>query len=135
MRDPKHEDCFREENCGATDCPGFQAAERRRKRDVEAQRGAWSALVVRSEGLSGHRHYLDGKPIHCGSTLELQAVEDRIDEDGNEYSVFVQRGHCVRYEATFNGAEIDATLYAGIGGYTFVASATTWMRFRWPVRS
>jgi hypothetical protein len=55
----------------------------------------WSALVARSEGGASTRDYLDGEPIHCGDSLELQSFERRGDDYG-EYTVKLPTGSRVR---------------------------------------
>ena len=107
-----------------------------RKLRRDAMRDGWSKLELRRGGASGLRHYLDGEPVHCGTGLELQAVECRVDPDGNEYLAVLPRGQVVRYEASQDGKTISAVLYAGVVGHTFSAALEpSWMRFRWPVRS
>lgn len=101
----------------------------RKKRAVEKQ-GGWGGLVARKE-IGGMRHYLDGKPVHCGAGLLLQQTEDKSDDYG-EYSVPLQRGTLVRYEASQDGKEIDVTLFLYLGGSEFTTSFQPWMRFRWP---
>ncbi len=123
-----HADCQRDENCGDEDCPPAIAMRKRAAEKV----GAWSPIVLGEEG-SGRRHYLDGEPVHCGTTLELQAVEDREDDYG-EYSVPSQRAVVVRYEAELARPGSPATLHQHVGGHEFVTSLEPWMRFRWPRR-
>lgn len=108
------------------DCPVRAAVVRREK----AQAGAWSPLVLKRE-FSGFRHYLDGKAVTCGTTLELQSLEDRYDEY-DEYTACLQRGVRVRYEASLCGPEPVVTLYFHVDGHNFTAGADQWMRFRWP---
>jgi hypothetical protein len=129
-----HDDCERDEPCAAgrpAECPREPA--RKFRRDAKA--GAWGKLEVRREGMAGLRHYLGEWDIHCGAAIELQAIEHRCDPDGNEVAWYVDRGVVVRYEASQDGREISATLYAGVAGCTFVAAVEPWMRFRRPVRS
>lgn len=125
-----HDDCWFGEPCAIgrpSECPKEIAAAKREK-----EKGApWSPLVVQREP-GGLRHYLDGKPIHCGSFLELQRVTTKSDDYG-EYNVALQAGDVVRYEASILEREIHATLYADVGGHTFRAPVDEeWMRFRWP---
>lgn len=128
-----HEDCSAYEDCEEgrpSECPREPSRELHRK----GRDGAWRALVVRREP-GGLRHYLDGKPIHCGDGLELQATEERYDPDGNAYTFYLPKGAPVRYEASQDGKTIRATLHADVAGYHFVAgSEGQGMRFRWPVR-
>lgn len=95
----------------------------------------WSRIEVRSEGLAGLRHYLDGRGIHCGEGIELQVREVRYDEDtGRSTTTYHPRGIVVRYEATQNRGELRATLHVDVAGDEFVSKLEPWMRFRWPVR-
>lgn len=77
------------------------------------------------------RQYLDGEPVHCGDALELQHTESRSDEYG-EFSVPLQKGTVVRYEATFRSGLVSFSLHTSIGGHEFVAIGEQWLRFRWP---
>lgn len=36
-----------------------------------------SRLELRNEGAAGERHYVDGRPVHCGDGLELRLTEGR----------------------------------------------------------
>jgi hypothetical protein len=63
----------------------------------------------------GHRHYLDGRPIHCGTQLEMQL--------GGARGPWV----AVRYEANL-GKEVSVCLYA-VGGRIYPDQDAT---FRWP---
>ena len=123
-----HSDCWMGEPCSVgrpEECPKALA---QRKRDQE--RGAeWPALELRRES-GGLRHYLRGEPIHCGTCLEVQATETKSDDYG-EYTVWLQKGTLVRYEAQIN-AGLGATLHVVVGGVEFCARAEEWMRFRWP---
>ncbi len=92
----------------------------------------WDELEVQREP-GGLRHYLCGKPIHCGEFIELQAIGFRRDDDGNDYTVPLQHGIPVRYEARFDAGELHATLHADLSGHEFVAGLERWFRFRWPV--
>lgn len=104
---------------------------------LEARRAgaqAWSALIRRDEGLNGWRDYLDGEAVHCGTGLELQAVQYVDDEDGS-YMVRLPAGVPVRYERSGDASGEYVVLYADdIGGHTFMCRAQPWMRFRWPRR-
>ena len=79
----------------------------------------------------GCRHYLDGKAVHCGDVLELQAIAER-DDDYGSFSVPLQGGALVRYEARFVGAEPEVTIYTTVAGRTFAAAGNPAMGFRWP---
>lgn len=123
-----HDDCWISEPCAIgkpEECPKEIAA---RKRDKGIP---WHALELRTE-IGGVRHYLDGKPIHCGMGIELQHLEHKFDDYG-EYTKALQVGTVVRYERSGVGDEIRAiTLHANVGGHEFVAKLEAWMRFRWP---
>jgi hypothetical protein len=133
MSDRVHPECwFGEIKQGAPcaagrpdECPPTIAA---RKRDKGTP---WSALDLRSEGMAGLRHYLDGKAVHCGDGLMLQSVECRADDYG-EWTYALPRGTRVRYEASIGDREIRATLHADVGGHEFVSRLEPWMRFSWP---
>lgn len=124
-----HVECFLNENCGGVDCPPALAL---RKRDAEKV-GAWSRLVL-SATHGGRRHFLDGEPVSCGSTLELQSIAYRSDDYG-EYTVPQPQGVGVRYEADLGHEDAPATLHGDVGGHEFIARLEPWMRFRWPGRS
>jgi hypothetical protein len=105
------------------------AALRRRR---EAAAGKWSP-IVRGQDEGGDRDFLDGQPIHCGTTLELQATEEK-DDDYGSYTAYLDRGQAVRYElAWLPKAVLKAIdLYADVAGVSFMARHQPWMRFRWP---
>src|SRR5437868_4868265 len=92
-----HPDCWFGEPCAEgkpSECPPALAAAKR-------DRGTpWSALDVRRETGGLLRHYLDGRPVHCGAGLELQRITFKSDDYG-EYSIAMQEGTPVRYEARF----------------------------------
>lgn len=117
------------DNCGAADCPPAIAL---RARAAQKQ-GAWSRLELRRDG-GGHRHYLDGEPVHCGEQLELQATADRSDDYG-EYEVPLPEGVTVRYEASLHDDEVSVTLHKYVGNHEFVTRMHAGMRFRWPGRT
>lgn len=126
-----HQGCWFGEPCVLNrpdECPPTIAA---RKRDKGA---LWSVLELRSEGVAGLRHYLDGRPVHCGDGLMLQSIEFRHDDYG-EWTRALQTGTRVRYEASFGDKEIRATLHVDVGGHECVARVEKWMRFQWPRRS
>jgi hypothetical protein len=83
----------------------------------------------------GRRHFLDGEAIHCGTCLELQAIDFRSDDYGL-YTVPLQNGAIVTYEAAWHGAADGprATLHASVGGHEFMRTLEPWMRFRWSRR-
>jgi hypothetical protein len=132
--DDRHDECsVWDERCQAGDEATCPKAEPRKERARERAKAGpeWGKLIARREPLNGWRHYLDGEPVHCGSAIELQAVEDRYDDYG-DYSVPRQTGAVVRYEANLHGAQPHATLHASVAGYEFVSRLEDWMRFRWP---
>jgi hypothetical protein len=88
----------------------------KRKRD---KAGGWGGLVMKREP-GGLRHYLDGKPVHCGSGLVLQMQGEKSDDYG-EYTVPLQTGTTVRYEGSQDEKEINATLHLVVGGHEFIA--------------
>lgn len=120
-----HSRCWRDENCGAADCPPA-AAERRRQ---QAQAGAWSKLTPpRNDGDAyGSYHHLDGRPISCGSRLELQKLVYEGDDYG-EYTRLLQEGQSVRFELDY----MTPVLYVSIGGHEATIRYHEWLRFRWP---
>ena len=134
-RSNPHADCWSGEPCAIgrpDECPIHVALARR-------DRGApWSALTLR-HGSAEMRHHLDGRPVHCGDTLTLQAQTVRADDLG-EFTRYEPSGVAVRYEATIFTAEmlnaktrtLGASLYATVGGHTFGVRVEEWMRFRWP---
>lgn len=97
----------------------------------------WSP-IVRGEDGGGVRDYLDGRPIHCGVGLELQAIEYYSDDYG-DYVLKLPTGVRVRYELAWypNATEADQTrhpvLYGSIGGYEVSMRYEDGMRFRWPL--
>ena len=114
--DPKHREALKRRAAGA---PKWYAIERR-------------------EDAGGYRDYLNGHdhsgcpcPIHCGEMLELQAIE-RKDDDFGEYTLFLDKGIRVRYEANLSSADGGIWLYAYIDGHQFRTRHEAWMRFRWP---
>jgi len=112
-------------------CPAVQAA----RRWALAKEGSWSKLELRREH-GDERHYLDGRAIHCGTGLELQAIEHRSDDYG-EYVAVLQRGRRVRYETAWRGQTPETldrrvVLHVGVDGHEFTSRMEGWMRFRWP---
>lgn len=75
------------------------------------------------------RDFLDGRPVHCGSGLELQEQEYCYDDYG-EYTLRLKSGKRVRYEMA--GGKV--VLFTTVGGFEFSKRADEWMRFRWPVQ-
>jgi hypothetical protein len=102
------------------------------RRRGEGRACIWGTISRLSDD-GGYRDFLDDQPISCGSMLELQAV-DYKDDDFGEYSVYLNKGHVVRYEANLSRRDGGITLYSSIGGHRFVASHHAGMRFRWPKR-
>jgi hypothetical protein len=111
------------------DDPGHRQALQARR---DALAGAWS-LIERGSDRGGDRDFLDGKPIHCGSALDLQAMEFRSDDYG-EYTAWIAKGTIVRYEVEWVAppAKKRIVLYTTVAGHTFTAHHEEWMRFRWP---
>lgn len=124
-----HSGCSVHEPCevdGPEPCPLEPARQRRR----DAKRNAWHELVLEREP-GGLRHYLDDKPVHCGAGIVLQATTERSDDYG-EYTVLLDSGNTVRYEASQYKGKIDATLYIVVGGTEYATTLQPWMRFDWP---
>jgi hypothetical protein len=101
----------------------------------QAKAASWSPIVL-GQDRGGWRDFLDEQPIHCGSGLELQALEYRSDDYG-EYTVALDRGALVRYEVEWYQAPPGArphrvVLYSSVAGHSFTARHEAWMRFRWP---
>lgn len=98
---------------------------------------AWSPIVRRHDH-GDFRDYLDGKPIHCGTGLELQAFEYRSDDFG-EYTMKLPAGVRVRYELEWprageKPADRRVVLHTVISGHEFTSPLEKWMRLRWPER-
>lgn len=86
-----------------------------------------------STDAGGPRHFLAGRPVHCGDILELQEIERRVDDVGDEHIALVDRWVQVRYESQPDGqGGIVASLYAVVGGYVGTLRHWPSMRFRWP---
>ena len=81
--------------------------------------------------LGGHHSGAGSVAIHCGEQIELQAVEYR-DDDFGTYTLFLDTGIRVRYEANLSCAEGEIWLYTAVGGHRFQVRHEGWMRFRWP---
>lgn len=135
----RHRDCWwilrghgepHEKHCGDADCPAL-IPHRRREAALE---GRWLELkLVVGDHVGGKRHFLGADPIHCGALIELQATDTKSDDYG-EYTVVLQRGVIVRYEASLSRPEPIVTLYADVGGHTFTSDHHAGMRFRIPRR-
>lgn len=121
-----HESCWLDENCGADDCPAVVTNRMR----AAARGREWGPLVL-SQDAGGQRHVLDGKPVHCGAMIQLQACETR-DDDRGSYMVYLQRGTLVRYEAALHLDPPVVRLFGDLSGYEFSAVLGMSMRFRWP---
>lgn len=100
------------------------------REQVQALGPEWGSLEVRRE-TGGLRHYLYGKPIHCGTSLRLQHRVSHFDDYG-EFIVGISGGTIVRYEAVLLGGEIRWTLHADVGGTEFRCDGEPWFRFKWP---
>lgn len=124
----KHSLCSRDEPCvigQPKTCPAALAASAR----LDALAGSWLPLTFKED-----RHFLDGEPIHCGTALELQAIEYRYDDYG-EYHAVLPRGIRVRYELDGPGSLAQrVVLHVNVEGHEFTSRLLGWMRFRWPKR-
>lgn len=128
-REP-HDGCRAYEPCEAgapASCPREHGRALRRN----ARASQWSELELRRDA-GGFRHYLDGRAVHCGEGLVLQVMDERYDDDGNGYTVWLQKGHPVRYEASQTRDGLAWSLYTGVAGVTFSTGGEAWFRFRWP---
>lgn len=113
----------------------------------------WSMLVVHTESggkrafdpaielVYGDRHYLDGRPIHCGDALELQHIAVRSDDFG-EFTTYLDKATLVRYEVehTYNKNRTPmsgriAVMYTSVAGRSFRTVIDGGCYFRWPERS
>jgi hypothetical protein len=97
----------------------------------------WHA-IERHEDAGGYRDFLHGHdssgkavPIHCGEMLELQEIACECDDFG-EYTLFMNKGICVRYEADLSRADGGIWLHAYVAGHEFRLRYEAWMRLRWP---
>ena len=79
-----------------------------------------SPLIQRDDG-GGPRHFVDDKPVHCVSFLELQLALN------GQTTAWLE----VRYEANIHDGHIDATLHVPWGVIHPRYSKCT---FRWPER-
>ncbi len=129
-------DLFLDEHTAGVDCadPAHREAIAHR-----SDRGDQWHKIVAGEDAGGRRDFLDGKPIHCGAGLELQAIEHREDDYGG-YVVYLQTGVRARYEIDFAraggrgyqyGRDV-IVLYTRVAGHSFTTEHHQWMRFRWP---
>jgi hypothetical protein len=125
-RTKPHEDCSLDAHCSAADCPAA-IVERRRAAESTAP---WHALELGRDA-GGPRHYLAGRPVHCGTMIVLQAVETRADDRGS-YHVLLAQGVRVRYEAALYPDPPVVTLHTEVAGHEVVLRHQPWMRFRWP---
>jgi hypothetical protein len=85
-------------------------------------------LVLSRDNGDGHpftgwRHFLDGRPVECGATLEAVSVREKGD-----------KGRCqkwvrVRYESALDGKDCLVILHHEDGSET---QAHDWHHFRWP---
>ena len=137
MIESKHADCspWDHGECQAGEPETCEKVAIYRKRQDEIETGAWRRLIPKREP-GGWRHYLEGKPIHCGELIELQGFEWRSDDYG-DYRIPKQAGFIVRYETAWRGLQADepkVILYGYIGGHEFTAPLGDSMRFRWPER-
>jgi hypothetical protein len=94
---------------------------------------SWHPIQRGRDG-GGIRDFLEGRPITCGSSIELQALEYRDDNYGT-YQLNLPTGVVVRYEVDGPlGAGGQVVLYGDIAGHDFTAKLHDGMRFRWPRR-
>jgi hypothetical protein len=135
-------------DCYETKCPsGIADVEEAAMRSLRFHQAAGSAPewlpIVSGEDGGGYRDFLDGEPIHCGTTLELQAREfvsipDRLRrsdaDDPLEGYRRLDRALSVRYELAWSHGNPVPMLHAWISGYEFTRRLERWMRFRWPKR-
>lgn len=88
----------------------------------------FAELVLVDEGESGHRHYLHGEPVHCGSGLILQPNWEHCDPG--------TRPARVRYEAQLSpGAKPAHWLYTSVAGHEVAVRGCAGQLLRWPHRS
>ncbi len=125
-------DLFLDEHAGA-DC-----ADPAHRRAIAARanrdHGEPWGQIIRITDAGGPRDCLDGKPLHCGACVELQAFEYR-DDDYGSYTVYLQQGAPVRYEMEWRkGDERIGVLHAEVVGHEFTTTIESYMRFRWPRR-
>jgi hypothetical protein len=123
---------FEHRDAGDAFCPDDpQHTEALRRRRAGA--AEWCA-IERGRDAGGSRDFLDGQPIHCGATLELQAIEHH-DDDYGSFTLKLPTGVLVRYELAWGkGEERAIELHAAIGGHSIEFRHEQWMRFRWPQR-
>lgn len=98
-----------------------------------ADQRPFTQLVTGQDG-GGWRQFLDGKPVTCGSTLELECYEECVNSNG-DIGIRSAGSIEVRYEMTYD--EHDRRLgviYYDIAGHHFGPNFLTSKRFRWPRR-
>jgi hypothetical protein len=119
-------DLFLDEHTADAECGNadHRAAIARRREGAPS----WSAIERVDDG-GGRRDFLDGRPIHCGVGLDLQAVE-RHEDDYGGYLVRLRSGSRVRYELVAG----EIVLHGNIAGHEFTAPHHKGMHFRWPER-
>lgn len=76
--------------------------------------------LVLARDAGGWRHYLDGRPVSCGSALEMF-----IPDDGPGFWV------PGRYESTLNGPDCQASFLGEVAGLFPVSHYTV---LRWPAK-
>lgn len=92
----------------------------------------WQPVVTGEDG-GGTREFLDGKPISCGTYIELQAREFAVNHNGDEGHRRLDHGILVRFEIAWSPVR-RPMMHAEIGGHEFAGPIDPWMRFRWPRR-
>lgn len=101
------------------------------RKDREAHVLGFLRVELNGRDQGGRRDFLDGKPIHCGTVLELAAIV--TDAEGR--TSFTGKAIAVRYEAQLYSDAGLRTLHADVGGHEVVMRLEPWLYFRWPVKS
>lgn len=123
--------------CYRTKCPsGIADEEEAAMRSLRFHQEVGSAVewqpILTGEDGGGAREFLDGKPIPCGTHIELQAREFAVNHNGDEGYRRLARGLLVRLEIAWSPRR--PMIHADIDGYEFARPIESWMRFRWPQR-
>ena len=124
-------DLFLDEHNGSCGNPAHLAAMANRAQGAHP----WGE-IERRVGAGDFRDHLDGVPIHCGQSLEVQTIEYRSDDYG-EYTVRRDSGLLVRYEIAWMPEGKQPMLHLTTGGgyeFTKLLVLPSSMRFRWPKR-
>jgi hypothetical protein len=100
-----------------------------------AQEMEWSAIELRQDA-GDVCHYLDGRALHNGASIELQARESVCDADKTWYWRPLPDGVRVFFSAHWDAPpkkhDLKATLEMNHAGHIFSAPLLDEMRFRWP---